>query len=112
MKTCQFVVVCLFVPLMYAGESIANSLLFWGHGQPSEVVLDLTGREFELLEMLLRHPHQVLTKEQLLNQVWGWEFEGNTNVVEVHMSALRTKLGDTDRKLIRTVRGLGYALGG
>jgi two-component system, OmpR family, response regulator MprA len=74
--------------------------------------LELTGREYDLLEILLRHPHQVLTKEQLLNQVWGWEFEGNTNVVEVHMSALRNKLGDSDRKLIRTVRGVGYALGG
>lgn len=64
------------------------------------------------LELLLRHPHQVLTKEQLLNHVWGFEFEGNTNVVEVHMSALRNKLGDGERKLIRTVRGVGYALGG
>jgi two-component system, OmpR family, response regulator MprA len=74
--------------------------------------LELTGREFDLLEMLLRHPQQVLTKEQLLTQVWGWDYEGNANLVEVHMSALRTKLRDSDRQIIRTVRGVGYALGG
>ncbi len=74
--------------------------------------VEVTGREFELLELLLRNPHQVLTREQILNQVWGWDYDGNANVVEVHMSALRNKLGDSDRRLIRTVRGVGYGLGG
>lgn len=74
--------------------------------------VDLTGKEFELLELLLRHPHQVLTKEQMLTQVWGWDSDSTTNVVEVHVSALRSKLQDSERKLIRTVRGVGYALGG
>lgn len=76
------------------------------------VAVELTGKEFELLEFLMRHPHQVLTKEQMLTQVWGWDSDSTTNVVEVHISALRSKLNDTDRKLIRTVRGVGYALGG
>lgn len=74
-------------------------------------MIDLTTREFDLLELLLRRPRQVFTREQILNQLWGWDFVGDTNVVEVHVSALRGKLGDTDRRLIRTVRGVGYALG-
>jgi DNA-binding response OmpR family regulator len=73
--------------------------------------VDLTVKEFEILEYLLRHPRQVLSREQILNQVWGWDYPGGTNVVEVHLSALRAKLGDSDRRLIRTVRGVGYALG-
>ena len=74
--------------------------------------VDLTLREFELLELLLRRPRQVFTRDQILNQLWGWDFAGDTNVVEVHVSALRAKLGDQERRLIRTVRGVGYALGG
>ncbi|MHB2015843.1 MAG: winged helix-turn-helix domain-containing protein [Candidatus Xenobia bacterium] len=73
--------------------------------------VDLTQREFELLQLLMRRPHQVFTREQILNQLWGWDFTGDTNVVEVHISALRSKLADSDRRLIRTVRGVGYALG-
>jgi DNA-binding response OmpR family regulator len=75
-------------------------------------IVDLTRIEFDLLETLLRRPRQVFTREQLLDQIWGWEWAGDTNTVEVHISALRTKLGDRDRRLIRTVRGVGYALGG
>ena len=71
----------------------------------------LTALEFQLLAFFVRHPRQVLSKEQLLNRVWGWEEGVNVNVVEVHISSLRGKLGDTERKLIRTVRGLGYVLG-
>ncbi len=73
--------------------------------------VDLTVKEYEILEYLLRHPRQVLTREQILDQVWGWDYPGGANVVEVHVSALRAKLGDADRSLIRTVRGVGYALG-
>ena len=56
----------------------------------------LTPREFDLLETLLAHPGQVLTKETLLNRVWGYDYIGDTNVVEVHVSALRDKIGDRD----------------
>lgn len=73
--------------------------------------VDLTLKEFEILEYLLRHPRQVLTREQILDKIWGWDYPGGANVVEVHVSALRGKLGDADRRLIRTVRGVGYALG-
>jgi DNA-binding response OmpR family regulator len=74
--------------------------------------VELTHREFELLEFLMRNPRQLVTREKLLTQIWGWDYEGNANVVEVHLSSLRAKLHDQDRKLIRTVRGAGYILGG
>ncbi len=73
--------------------------------------VELTLREYEILELLMRQPRHVCTREQILNQLWGFDFCGDTNVVEVHVSALRSKIGDTDRRLIRTVRGVGYAMG-
>jgi DNA-binding response OmpR family regulator len=80
----------------------------WRAGQP----IDLTPREFELLEVLLMHPRQVFSRETLLNRVWGYDYVADPNLIEVHISALRAKLGDTDRQLIRTVRGVGYTLRG
>src|SRR5262245_28996551 len=80
----------------------------WRAGQP----IDLTPREFELLAVLMAHPRQVFTRETLLNRVWGYDYVADPNLIEVHVSALRAKLGDTDRRLIRTVRGVGYTLRG
>jgi DNA-binding response OmpR family regulator len=74
--------------------------------------VDLTPRELELLEQLMRHPRWVLSREQLLDRIWGMDYLGDANVVEVHVSALRAKLGDQERQLIRTVRGVGYLLSG
>jgi two-component system OmpR family response regulator len=74
--------------------------------------LELTVREFDLLQCLLRHPGQVLSKRTLLDRVWGYDFYGDDNVVEVYIRYLREKLGDGDRRLIQTVRGVGYRLGG
>ncbi|MGE3267955.1 MAG: response regulator transcription factor [Chloroflexota bacterium] len=81
-----------------------------------EVELDgrsiaLTTRELDLLEALMLHPRQVLRRAALLNRVWGTDFLGDGNMIEAHISALRQKLNDRDRRLIRTVRGVGYALG-
>jgi DNA-binding response OmpR family regulator len=72
----------------------------------------LTPREFELLEVFMLHPRQVMTREILLDRVWGTDYLGDGNLIEVHISALRDKLGDRDRRMIRTVRGVGYALSG
>jgi len=80
----------------------------WRSGQPVE----LTPREFELLAVLLAHPRQVFSRAMLLDRVWGYDYVADPNLVEVHISALRAKLGDTARQLIRTVRGLGYTLRG
>lgn len=73
--------------------------------------MQLTAREFDLLEFLMLHPRQVFGRETILQRVWGYEFIGETNVVEVHVSALRQKLG-SHRDLIQTVRGVGYTLRG
>jgi DNA-binding response OmpR family regulator len=72
----------------------------------------LTPRELDLLEVFMLHPRQVMTREVLLDRVWGTDYLGDGNLIEVHISALRDKLGDADRRLIRTVRGVGYALSG
>ena len=72
----------------------------------------LTPREFDLLEVFMLHPRQVMTREQLLDRVWGFDYLGDGNLIEVHISALREKLGDRERQLIRTVRGIGYTLSG
>jgi DNA-binding response OmpR family regulator len=68
--------------------------------------VELTQREFDLLEYLLRHAGQVVSRDQLLESVWGFISPGETRTVEVHVAQLRKKLGQAD--LIRTVRGLGY----
>jgi two-component system response regulator MprA len=70
----------------------------------------LTVREYDLLLFFLRHPRQVLTKDLILETVWGYDFEGDDNVVEVYVRYLRTKLGDYPPQLLQTVRGVGYAL--
>jgi DNA-binding response OmpR family regulator len=75
---------------------------------PGAVTIDLTAREFALLELFLRHPSQVLTREQMLSHVWGYDFDPGSNVVDVYVRALRRKIGN-DR--IQTVRGMGYRLG-
>ena len=73
--------------------------------------VQLTAREFELLTYLMRHPGQVLSREQILNAVWGFDYEPGTNVLEVYVSYLRSKLGVEDSVApIETVRGAGYRL--
>ncbi len=73
--------------------------------------IDLSAQEFDLLEMLMRHPRQVLKREQIYEKVWGYDFGGESNVIEVYIRYLRSKLETEDRpKLIHTVRGVGYVL--
>jgi DNA-binding response OmpR family regulator len=70
-------------------------------------VVDLSAREFALTELLLRNPGQVLTREQILSHVWGFDFDPGSNVVDVYIRHLRRKLG---AEVIETVRGMGYRL--
>lgn len=73
--------------------------------------IHLTTTEYRLLEELVRHPEQVLSKEHLTDRVWGYDFEGNYNVVEVYIRYLRQKLeADGLPRLVHTVRGAGYVL--
>jgi len=69
--------------------------------------LDLTFKEFELLRFLAGHPQRVFTREQLLSEVWGYDYFGGTRTVDVHVRRLRAKLGDME-SLIGTVRNVGY----
>jgi two-component system response regulator MprA len=76
-----------------------------------EAVLDLTPTEFELLHYFMRHPRQVLERAQILNTVWGYDFGGDDNVLEVYVGYLRKKLeSDGQARLIHTVRGIGYVM--
>ena len=73
--------------------------------------VDLTAKEFELLRYLLRHPRQVLTRDQILQEVWGYDFGGEDNVLEVYVGYLRKKTEAAgESRLIQTVRGVGYTL--
>lgn len=72
--------------------------------------VEVTAREFDLLAYLMEHQGEVLTRDRLLNAVWGLAFYGDENNLEVYVHYLRLKLGDTDRLLIQTVRGVGYRL--
>ena len=76
-------------------------------------LIELTTREYDLLLLLMRHPRQVLTRDQLLQHVWGYATDLETNVLEVHMGHLRQKLeAHNDSRLIQTIRGVGYVLKG
>lgn len=72
--------------------------------------LQLSPTEYKLLSYLLWNANQTLSKEQILNHIWGYDFEGEDNIVEVYIRYLREKLGDFDHNIIKTVRGLGYRL--
>jgi two-component system OmpR family response regulator len=74
--------------------------------------VNLTAKEYELLRYLLRNPGQVVSKSQILTHVWGYEYPGDDNLVEVHISSLRDKIGDSQKQTVQTVRGFGYRLGG
>ena len=74
------------------------------HGEP----MNLTYKEFELLKHLTQHPGRVFTREQLLHEVWGYDYFGGTRTVDVHVRRLRAKLGPDREQLIGTVRNVGY----
>lgn len=77
----------------------------------SDRKIDLQPREFQLLEFLMRHAEQSVTRTMLLEQVWGYHFDPQTNVIDVHISRLRAKIDrGFDRPMLQTVRGSGYRL--
>lgn len=74
--------------------------------------IDLTAKEYELLELFMRNPRQVLTREVIFDRVWGYDFGGESNIIEVYVRYLRQKTEHTEgeSRLIHTVRGVGYVL--
>jgi len=76
-----------------------------------ERTISLTAKEYELLELFMRHPRQVLTRDVIFDRVWGYDFGGESNIIEVYIRYLRQKLEvDEEPRLIHTVRGMGYVL--
>jgi two-component system, OmpR family, response regulator MprA len=74
-------------------------------------LVPLTAKEYELLELFMRHPKQVLTREIIFDRVWGYDFGGESNVLEVYIRYLRQKLeAEGETRLLHTVRGVGYVL--
>jgi two-component system response regulator MprA len=95
-------------PLVYADLSLDPITRETRRGERS---FELTAKEFELLRYLLRHPRQVLQREQILQEVWGYDFSGEDNVLEVYIGYLRKKTeAGSEPRLIQTVRGVGYVL--
>ena len=76
-----------------------------------EEEVQLTAKEFDLLELFMRHPNQVLTRDLIYEHIWEYDFGGESNIIEVYIRYLRTKLETNDQtRLLQTVRGVGYAL--
>lgn len=95
------------VTLLHAGQVVLDLRTRRATVGPRAV--ELTAREYALLELFLRHPGQVLSRGQILSHVWGYDFDPGSNIVEVYVRYLRKKLGDD---VIETVRGMGYRLTG
>jgi len=77
----------------------------------SDRVIDLTAKEYELLELFMRHPRQVLTRDQIFDRVWNYDFGGESNIIEVYVRYLRQKTEEhNEPRLLHTVRGVGYVL--
>ena len=95
--------VCLEVGDLTIDEDTYTARL---RGRP----LELTYKEFELLKFLAQHPGRVFTREQLVTEVWGYDFFGGTRTVDVHVRRLRAKLGAEHEALIGTVRNVGYKM--
>jgi DNA-binding response OmpR family regulator len=95
-------------PLSFADLTLNPSTRMAQRGDRS---IELTAKEYDLLELFMRHPNQVLTRDQIYNRIWGYDFGGESNIIEVYIRYLRSKLetGDESR-LLHTVRGVGYAL--
>jgi two-component system response regulator MprA len=73
--------------------------------------IELTAKEYELLELFMRHPRQVLTREVIFDRVWGYDFGGESNIIEVYVRYLRQKTeAANEKRLVHTVRGVGYVL--
>jgi DNA-binding response OmpR family regulator len=92
--------------LIRSGEVVVDEVTYTA--KLGTRVLDLTFKEFELLKYLAQHPGRVFSRQQLLQEVWGYDYFGGTRTVDVHVRRLRAKLGPEHETLIGTVRNVGY----
>ena len=72
--------------------------------------IELTNKEYKLLRYLMERPSFVATRDELLNSIWGYDYDGESRTVDMHIKSLRQKIGDEDSEIIQTVRGVGYKL--
>ena len=95
-------------PQLIVGDLVLDEDSYEVHrgGTPVE----LTATEFELLRYLMRNPRRVLSKAQILDRVWSYDFGGKSSVVEIYISYLRKKIDTLGEPMIRTVRGVGYMI--
>lgn len=94
--------------LVYADLKLDTGTHLASRGDRS---IELTAKEYELLELFLRHPRQVLTRDVIYDRVWGYDFGGESNIIEVYVRYLRQKTEAEDEpRLIHTVRGVGYVV--
>jgi DNA-binding response OmpR family regulator len=95
--------------LTFQGTTLNRGTRIVTHNEQN---VELTPREFDLLELLLMHPRLVLTRDVILARVWGYDYVGDDNIIDVYIRHLREKLNDNPPRLIQTVRGIGYTLRG
>lgn len=95
-------------PLNFADLTLTPSTRMAQRGDRS---IELTAKEYDLLELFMRHPNQVLTRDQIYDRIWGYDFGGESNIIEVYIRYLRSKLEEAgEPRLLHTIRGVGYAL--
>lgn len=95
-------------PLTFADLTLNPSTRMARRGNRA---IELTAKEYDLLELFMRHPNQVLTRDQIYNRIWGYDFGGESNIIEVYVRYLRSKLeAEGESRLLHTIRGVGYAL--
>jgi DNA-binding response OmpR family regulator len=95
-------------PLSFADLTLNPSTRMARRGDRN---IELTAKEYDLLELFMRHPNQVLTRDQIYNRIWGYDFGGESNIIEVYIRYLRSKLEEGgESRLLHTIRGVGYAL--
>lgn len=95
-------------PLNFANLTLNPATRMAARGERN---IELTAKEYDLLELFMRHPNQVLTRDQIYERIWGYDFGGESNIIEVYIRYLRSKLEQGgEPRLLHTVRGVGYAL--
>lgn len=95
-------------PLQFAGLELDPATR---RARRGEREIELTAKEYDVLELFMRHPRQVLTRDIIYDRIWGYDFGGESNIIEVYVRYLRAKLeGGDEPRLIHTIRGVGYVL--